>query len=228
MVRCTKAGSYAGARRGIARRRPVGQPRGRCVEGAEPGDVAHLAALSRLRLAVEMEVRGRVGDQRRPVLDIGADQVLHGGVGAPCRGAERQAADGADVLRELAGGAALDGPMTRIVDARRDLVDQQPAVPGDEELDAEHADMIERPDGALRTLPRRRRESRRDGGRRQRHIEDAVRMAVLDRVEARHRAARRPRDDRRDLALDGRDRFEDRRTTAERAPARRRQGRRPH
>ena len=151
------------------------------------------------------------------MLDIGADQVLHGGVGAPCSGAQRQAADGADVLCELAGLATLDGPVAGVVDAGGDLVDQQPAAFGDEQLDAKNPDVVERLGDALGARPRGRGESGGDVGRRQRQVEDAVHVAVLDRIEARHPAVRRAGNDHRDLAFDRDQRFQDRRTAVERA-----------
>ena len=72
-----------------------------------------------------------------------------------------------------------------------DLVDQQPAVPSDEQLHAEHPHMIERPGDALGAHTCGLREGRRYAGGCQRHVEDAVRMAVFDRVEARDLPVRR-------------------------------------
>ena len=58
--------------------------------------------------------------------------------------AQRQAADGADMLLELRDGAGGFRPVAGIVDARRDLVGQQRAVGKHEELDADDADIVER------------------------------------------------------------------------------------
>ena len=58
--------------------------------------------------------------------------------------AQRPAADGANVLLELADRAAVDRPVTRIVDARRDLVDQQSPVARLEHLDRHDAHIVER------------------------------------------------------------------------------------
>ena len=54
--------------------------------------------------------------------------------------AERQAADRAQLLLELAGDAGVDGEVAGVVRARRQFVDQQSAVARHEELDAQHAD----------------------------------------------------------------------------------------
>src|SRR6185436_20948256 len=61
---------------------------------------------------------------------------------AGARAAERQPGDGAHVVFELAGFRALDGPMPRVVNARRHLVGDELAA-RDEELDGEDADIVE-------------------------------------------------------------------------------------
>src|SRR5258706_5711235 len=58
--------------------------------------------------------------------------------------AEGPAANGADMLLELAHHTGFDGPVTRIVDAWRDLVDGNLAVSADEQLHAKNADIIQR------------------------------------------------------------------------------------
>ena len=65
---------------------------------------------------------------------------------------QRQAGDGADVVLELAGARALDRPVPRVVDARRDLVGQQ-AVADREQLERQHADVVQ----PLEQQPRRSR-----------------------------------------------------------------------
>ena len=60
------------------------------------------------------------------------------------RRAERQAADGAQLLLELAGDMGINRQMPGVVRARGHFVDQQPAVCRQEELDAEHADHLQR------------------------------------------------------------------------------------
>ena len=62
--------------------------------------------------------------------------------------AERQAEDGAQVVLELARLGAFDRPVAGVVHARRHLVrDQLPL--RDEELDREHADVVEVLEDAL-------------------------------------------------------------------------------
>ena len=58
--------------------------------------------------------------------------------------AERPAGDGADVLLELVDLAAVQRPVAGVVHPGRDLVDQQPAVLQLEQLDPDHADIVER------------------------------------------------------------------------------------
>ena len=53
-------------------------------------------------------------------------------------------AERADLLLELAGASGLDRQVSRVVGPGRDLVDEQPTVRRQEELDAEHADGVER------------------------------------------------------------------------------------
>ncbi len=73
-----------------------------------------------------------------------ADEIDHGGVAARLRGAERQIEDGAQVILELAGDRALDGPVAGVMHARRHLVGDQPAALH-EELDGEDAGVMEVP-----------------------------------------------------------------------------------
>src|SRR6266481_153820 len=84
--------------------------------GGAEGDVAEFAAGAR-GFAVEMEVG--VGDGE----DLGrfgevADEIEHGAVAGGSRGAEGQAEDGAEMVFELAGDGAFDGPVAGIVNAR--------------------------------------------------------------------------------------------------------------
>ena len=68
-------------------------------------DVAHLAARPRRVLAVEMQM-GVVGEDRRPAMDRIADQIAHlDALGGEIGRAQRQAADRADMVLELAGDA---------------------------------------------------------------------------------------------------------------------------
>ena len=65
----------------------------------------------------------------RHSLGVLADEIVH--LDSPRRvgRAERPAGDGADMLLELRGLRAVERPVAGIVDARRDLVDDQPLAP---------------------------------------------------------------------------------------------------
>jgi hypothetical protein len=54
-------------------------------------------------------------------------------------GAQGQAADGAELLLELAGDAGVHGEVSGIVRARSELIDQQLAVTSNEKFDAKDA-----------------------------------------------------------------------------------------
>ena len=75
--------------------------------------------------------------------------------------AEGQAAQGAHLLLELVGAARVERPVPAVVRPRGDLVDEEPAAVGDEQLDAQHADVVqlggEAPGEAPRFLGRARR-----------------------------------------------------------------------
>ena len=91
-----------------------------------PVHMPHLAARPRLGLAVEVE-RG---------VALAGDARARAAMSSPIRFsittsawraavAQRPARDGADVLLELVDGAAVLRPVAGVVDARRDLVDDQ-------------------------------------------------------------------------------------------------------
>ena len=95
-------------------------------------------------LAVEVERDARIAAQGGvpPRLAAGlgpqvAEQVDHRRRHHQVGRAQRQAAEGAHLLLELAGDGRLDRQVPRVVRARGDLVDQQPAVGGQEELDGQ-------------------------------------------------------------------------------------------
>lgn len=85
----------------------------------------HLAAGAGRRLSVQVQVRIRTlrdrGEQAAPILKVPAQHVDHDGGPAQFGAAERQAANGADVLLELGGGACLLRPVAAIVDPRAPL-----------------------------------------------------------------------------------------------------------
>src|SRR5215468_1036983 len=88
-----------------------------------------------LAIIVEVYARER---QHPPAERHPADEVHHGAEPPGSGRAELQAENGAQVILELAGGRALDGPVTGVVHARRHLVGDQPAVTH-EELDGQNA-----------------------------------------------------------------------------------------
>ena len=88
---------------------------------------------------------------------------------------------------------------------------------GNEQLDAQDPHVVERVGHTLGAIARGRREGRGEICRRQRYVEDAVHVTVLDRIVARQPTVRRAGHDHRDLALDRRERFQNRRAAVERA-----------
>ena len=112
--------------------------------------------------------------------------------------------------------------MAGIVDARRDLVDDQPlgavGVAGDEHLDAEHADIVERRQHLARRS--RRAAGSSAGATPRRHAgagEDVALVLVLAEVVGGERAFEAARGDHRDLALEGDEALQDHRRGAQRA-----------
>ena len=83
-----------------------------------------------------------------------AEQVRHRRRLQQLGRSERQAADRAQLLLELAGPAGVERQVPGVVRPRRQLVDEQPAVARDEELDAQHADVVERLHHRLRDVDR--------------------------------------------------------------------------
>ena len=77
------------------------------------------------RLAVQVQISARNGQHRRRVGQR-TDQVDHRSVAEWCGGAERQPQHRPQVVRELAGLGALDRPMAGVVDARGQLVGDEP------------------------------------------------------------------------------------------------------
>ena len=80
---------------------------------------------------------GPVGFTLRP--DV-AEEVGHCGGRAKGSGAERQAADGSDLLLELAGDAGVQREVAAVVGAGGEFVDDELAALRDEEFDGEEAD----------------------------------------------------------------------------------------
>ena len=96
----------------------------------DAGHMAHLAARPRVRFAVKMQARAGLAEDFCPGEDIFADQIIHFDMPAGFRavaagGSERPAGDRPDMLLELRGGGAVERPVTGIMDARGDFVDEK-------------------------------------------------------------------------------------------------------
>src|ERR1700730_5147740 len=92
--------------------------------------MTHLAARPRAPLAVKMQARAGLAEDFCPGQDIFADQIIHFDMPAVFRavaacGSERPASDRPDMLLELRGGSAVERPVTGIMDARGDFVDEK-------------------------------------------------------------------------------------------------------
>lgn len=108
--------------------------------GGAEGDVAEFAAGTG-GFSVEVEVGVRDGEDFGGFGEV-ADEIEHGAVTGGSGGAEREAEDGAEMVLELAGDGAFDGPVAGIVDARGHFVGEQFALVF-EEFDGEDADVFE-------------------------------------------------------------------------------------
>lgn len=117
--------------------------------GGKHGDVPHLPAFAHRHLAVNVRVKARLGQggtERqvcRSAASAGsANQVEHGCSGMLGRIAQWQAEDGPEVLGKLGRSASLDGVVAGVVGPRGDLIDQDPALLVEEELNGEQAHKI--------------------------------------------------------------------------------------
>src|SRR5882672_10065272 len=146
--------------------------------GGAEGDVAEFAAGAG-GFAVEMEVG--VGDGE----DFGgfgefADEIEHGGMAGESRGAEGHAENGAEMIFELAGDGAFDGPVAGIVDARGHFVGEQAAIVL-EEFDGQYTDVFQGfEDVAGGVFSGALNESHKAGSGRERKTENAAAMVVFD------------------------------------------------
>ena len=134
-------------------------------------------------------MRARLRNQRRPAIDVVADQVFHGHARTHEPDiAKWQAADRANVVLELRGDRAFNRPMPGVMHPRRHFVKHR-AVRRGEEFAGENADMIERvgdPAGQRRRFgPMRGNFGRRGHGG---AGEDAIGMLVPRRRVADHGA----------------------------------------
>src|SRR5262249_25407914 len=113
---------------------------------------------------------------------------------------ERQPAHGSHKLLELAGDAGVDRPMTRIVRARRDLVDEKLTTLGEKHFDRKEANEIELFGDVARDPLRPFSNFIREARWRDRHVEDVVYVPVFDRRVGRPGPDCSARDNYRDLA----------------------------
>ncbi len=115
------------------------------------------------------------------------------------------------MVLELARDGTLDGPVPRVVHPGRDLVGEQRALDV-EELDRQHADVVEIVEQARRELLAARLERIVDGGgRRTAHPQDPVLVVVLDEGPAAHRAVDPAHRQHRQFAVEGHQRLQDER-----------------
>ena len=166
-------------------------------------DERHVTKLSSRARSLPVQVHVRAGDaeqvfERRSI----TDEVEHDRLAERLRRAERESENSANVILELARHRAVDRPVARVVDARRELVREQPPLDL-EQLDGQHADVAERVEELRRdllglTLRRAGRGSARDR-------QDPASVLVLgERVEGGLAVAAARRDDRQ-LAIERND-----------------------
>src|SRR5260221_222491 len=77
----------------------------------------HLTARFRCGFAIEMQFGAGLVQDLAPQIDFIADEILHLSIGVTLRRAQRQAADRANELLELASDTGIHGPMTGVMRA---------------------------------------------------------------------------------------------------------------
>src|SRR5690348_306658 len=154
------------------------------------------------------------------IFDFLANQVCHLDATAPDRLGDRPPGYRANMLLELRYRSAVKRPMSGIVHARRDLVDQELTLAQHEHFHREHADIAELLRNDLGNTPRLRGIVLRQRRRHARRFEDMVAMLVLGDVETFDDAGLAARRDNRNLALERYERFEDAGLSAGLAPSR--------
>src|SRR4030095_11198785 len=110
--------------------------------------MAHLPARPRLRLSIEMQLDVRESAGRRPVrfalCPQGSEKIRHPRWSEQLGRPEREAADRAHLLLELAGDGGVERQVAGIVRPRRQLVDEEVTVGRHEEIYAQQADRVPR------------------------------------------------------------------------------------
>src|SRR5947209_7353387 len=207
-----KISSSAGARARERVARGQRRARGLFRTGGERGEVSHLSRGPCLRLAVEVQLDRGERESGAPVrlalVPEVAEQVRHRRGAQQLGRAERQAADGPELLLELARRARVKGEVAGIVRARREFVDEQAAFAREEKLDAHDADHVERLHNGARDLDRLARGRFRDVRGRDREVEYVAAVRVLDDAVVLELARLGARGDDRDLALEVNEGFE--------------------
>src|SRR5207245_6309948 len=107
-------------------------------------------------------------------------QIGHGGGPEQIGRAQRQPADGAELLLELAGEARVEAEVPAVVRARGEFVDEELAGAGQEEFDAQHADDLQRVEQVARDLDGLAGDGGRDVGGGDGQVEDVVAVRILD------------------------------------------------
>ena len=199
---------------------------GGLVSALQDRHMAHLAAGPGLGLAVEMQAGARLGQMSRqpskssPIrLCISTRSVRAPRLPSGSPQMARICCSNCEVT------AAVERPMAGIVDARRDLVDQQLGAAGvssHEHLHRQHADIIQRLGDARRACARASAQIGADRRRGRGASQDVMLVDVLGRRPRRRnrRRGRAPRPPK--PRGEGHEALEDRRLAAERAEGRRR------
>src|SRR6185295_7433521 len=156
----------------------------RSALGEKPSNVAHLAAGPCLCLAVKMDCSAILLGEVTPFLDLGADQIGHDRITVARCLAKRPTANRSRMIFELAHDTGVERPVTRVVHARRNLVDHEIGLVTAtlEHLNGKHADMAECPGDLAGDGPRREGRALRDARRDTADGEDPVLVHVFHRI----------------------------------------------
>ena len=154
-------------------------------------------------LAVEMEVGAGDPENRGSIRNVSPIRLTIAETPLTAVGAQAAARDRAQMVLELARLGAFDRPVPRVVDARRHLVGEQLALVL-EQLDREHADVVERLERLCGDGDRLRRRALRaaSGAGAIDSAQDAVAVHVFDERPVRGLAGAAARGEDRQLALE--------------------------
>src|SRR5262245_33225662 len=121
--------------------------------------MAHLAARMSFRLAVKVQPGMGFLGEILPVFSRFAQKIGHNDIAVALGVSERPARNGPNMLLELRHDTGVHCPMAGIVDARRDLIDDQPFpshFASQEQLDPDYPDIVDSPGDAGGDVARRR------------------------------------------------------------------------